>query len=133
MNLITFHLNSRHQIFETEQQRLKSAFHTSSASTPIPKPPKPFNDLLYKQKFIDWVIQHNISFTAAVAEDLQKLFAFSDSNNIETIAAVLPESATTLSTWIHEFWEAQRIIIENKLAVAQGKINLLFNAWKAGN
>jgi hypothetical protein len=104
----------------------KAAVHcrncSSSLSAVIPSP------AVYRQQFIDWIMRHNISFEAAVAEDTRELFFLP-----HTLSASLPALKTTVSTWIHESLKVRKQILVNTILSAKSKINLTFDGWKAPN
>lgn len=87
-----------------------------------------FNDLQFKDEFVDWVIRLDLTFRQATNQYTRNIFA----SCLEDINKILPKSPSTLSAWIKEKWEGdgeRRAWLKEKLHVAKSKIHLSTDAW----
>lgn len=87
-----------------------------------------FNDLQFKDNFIDWVIDLDLAFRQATHQRTHEIFA----NYMEDVGKILPKSPSTLGSWIKEKWvgdTGRRAWLKEKLQVATSKIHISMDAW----
>ena len=88
-----------------------------------------FNESLWKARFVDWVILEDITFRQASSERLRWLI----SNGGEPASQLLPESHTSISTWIHDAFQKRQKIVFELLKNAKSLVHLSFDLWTASN
>ncbi|KAF6528636.1 hypothetical protein HZS61_008938 [Fusarium oxysporum f. sp. conglutinans] len=87
-----------------------------------------FNDLQFKDDFIDWVIDLDLTFRQVTHQRTHEIFT----NHLEDIGKILPKSPSALSNWIKEKWvgdAGRRVWLMEKLHVATSKIHISVDAW----
>lgn len=87
-----------------------------------------FNDFQFKDEFIDWVIDLDLTFRQATHQRTRNIFA----GCLEDIDKILPKSPATLSSWIREKWDGdagRRAWLKEKLHLAGSKIHVSTDIW----
>ena len=87
-----------------------------------------FNDFQFKDEFIDWVIDLDLTFRQATHQRTRSIFA----GCLEDVDKILPKSPSTLSTWIKMMWDGdagRRAWLKDKLRLAKSKIHVSTDAW----
>ena len=87
-----------------------------------------FNDLQFKDEFIDWVIGLDLTFRQATHQRTHDIFV----SCLEDIDKILPKSPGTLSIWIREKWDGdagRRAWLKEKLRLAESKIHVSTDVW----
>lgn len=87
-----------------------------------------FNDFQFKDEFIDWAVDLDLTFRQATHQRTRNIFA----SCLEDIDKVLPKSPSTLSAWIKEMWDGdagRRTWLKGTLHLAKSKIHLSTDTW----
>lgn len=82
----------------------------------------------FKQPYVDWVFMHNVSFEAATAPDTLDLLR---AGAREILSKILPEAASTLSTYVADSMAARKPNVLDSLNAARSKIKFSMDGWKA--
>jgi len=85
--------------------------------------------LLFRERFIDWVVSDNISFNGASSDKLKAVLETLNSK----AKSVFPDSHSTVHNWMMKDFEILKERIREELHSAQSKINLSFDIWTAPN
>jgi hypothetical protein len=91
--------------------------------------PLPFDLHQFKDDYLDWVIDLDLTFRQATHRRTRALFGFAT----EEVDRIIPQSATTLSSWIRDAWEneytGRRTFLKNRLHLATSKIHISTDVW----
>src|SRR5438552_8601661 len=85
--------------------------------------------LLFRERFIDWVVSDNISFNGASSDKLKAVLETLNSK----AKSVFPDSHSTVHNWMMKDFEILKERIREEHHSAQSKINLSFDIWTAPN
>jgi hypothetical protein len=82
----------------------------------------------FRQRYVDWVILHNLSFEAVVAPDTRNLIATGAHHEL---SQMLPTSGNTLSKYIVESLQSRKPFLDDSLSSARSRIHLSCDGWKS--
>jgi hypothetical protein len=138
---ITYHLKTVHKLeefgyvplargnpFEAAKD-VRSAASSESSSCYLGPRRLLFDPHQFKDEYIDWVIDLDLTFRQATHRRTRALFG----GATEEVDRLIPQSATTLSTWIKDAWEnediGRRAFLKNHLHSATSKIHISIDVW----
>jgi hypothetical protein len=130
---IIYHLKHQHKLEEFGYKAAVSNPFNIAKGTTNPTPylggrRLVFNDLQFKDDFIDWVIDLDLTFRQATHQRTHEIFT----NYLEDVNKILPKSPSALSSWIKEKWfgdAGRRVWLKDKLHIATSKIHISTDAW----
>lgn len=79
--------------------------------------------LVFRQLYVDWMINHNLSFEVALGPDTLALFGTSGHRHS------LPTSSTTISSYVMDSYRARAATVMEAILSARNKMNIL--RWMA--
>ncbi|KAF6514239.1 hypothetical protein HZS61_006495 [Fusarium oxysporum f. sp. conglutinans] len=130
---VIYHLKHQHKLEDFRYQAALSnpfsmAKGTTNPTSYLGGRRSVFNDLQFKDDFIDWVIDLDLTFRQVTHQRTHEIFT----NHLEDIGKILPKSPSALSNWIKEKWvgdAGRRVWLMEKLHVATSKIHISVDAW----
>ncbi|KAG6999750.1 Transposon Tf2-6 polyprotein [Fusarium oxysporum f. sp. conglutinans] len=130
---VIYHLKHQHKLEDFGYQAALSnpfsmAKGTTNPTSYLGGRRSVFNDLQFKDDFIDWVIDLDLTFRQVTHQRTHEIFT----NHLEDIGKILPKSPSALSNWIKEKWvgdAGRRVWLVEKLHVATSKIHISVDAW----
>jgi hypothetical protein len=81
----------------------------------------------YEGLIVTWVVCDNISLRQATSSRFQRLVVYRD----PFLEDVLPDSHSTLSSWIKSYYERAKAVVRAKLKQAVSRITISFDGWKS--
>lgn len=125
---IVKHLIDKHRISKPEKMTLGVIPIPIGFCVTCGNSKERFNPDSFKQRYVDWVIMHNIAFEAATALDTLNLLR---AGARDILSKILPEAASTLSTYVADPMRDRKLKILDSLTSACSKINFSVDGWKA--
>ena len=130
----TKHLLRRHKITESGELDVSSqnpftitaSSASSRASNQLGFPlATRWTEEMWKKEYIDWVIFEDIMFNQASSDRLRRLIV----NGGDLCKKLLPESHTTVSSWVFSAFETRREQILELVKNAKSSIHMSFDLW----
>jgi hypothetical protein len=90
---------------------------------------QPFRRQAFKNAFIEYVLLDNLSHRQAASKRLERCFKLANPMTQE----VLPDSPTTMTSWIKEIFEDCKPELIREIAGAKSKISISFDGWMSKN
>lgn len=89
----------------------------------------PWEEDKLQAALVDWAIVHDISFTTATSTTTRGLLTW----NRQDLLRALPQSPTTLSTYVTSSFQERRTEISKILEAARSKISVSVDVWTSRN
>lgn len=89
----------------------------------------PFSTQQFKSSFLEWIIRDDLTFRQAASERLRRLLTLAN----PLITPILPQSHTTVSSWIQQLYEVKKSDVRELLAGTDARINISFDLWTSDN
>jgi hypothetical protein len=134
---ITYHLKTVHKLEEfgykppinSSPFEAAKGVASSESSSYIGSRRLLFDLHQFKDDYLDWVIELDLTFRQATHRRTRALFGLAS----EEIDRLIPQSATTLSNWIKNAWEhedvGRRTFLKDELHLATSKIHISIDIW----
>lgn len=87
----------------------------------------PFRQQEFKNALLEWIVCDNIKHRKACSKRLKRCFQIA---NVQAANAI-PESASTVETWIHDLYTHFEPGIRLEIVNAKSKVSITFDGWSS--